>query len=242
MQKEWFSDWFDSPYYHILYINRNQQEAESFVEHLAKYLVIKKDDKVMDLACGKGRHAIYLNQLGFDVTGLDLSPQSIQHARQFENARLHFYEHDMRQIFAEKEFDIILNLFTSFGYFETEEENIKAFQSAARNLKKGGFFVLDFFNTTLVINKLEQKAVLEREGLFFEITKELQNNIILKNISFEASGKKYQYQERVAAITKESFLNYAKLSGLKIKAIFGNYQLADFDEKTSPRMVFVFEK
>jgi SAM-dependent methyltransferase len=242
MQKEWFSDWFDSPYYHLLYNNRDQQEAETFMKHLTDYLEISQDKKVMDLACGKGRHAIFLNKLGLDVTGLDLSPQSILFAKQYENSRLHFYEHDMRQIYAEKEFDIILNLFTSFGYFDTEKENIKAFQSAARSLKKGGKFVLDFFNTNLIIKHLEKQTTVKRDEILFEIHKKIENNIILKDISFDVSGKKYHFQERVAAISKDSFINYAQLSGLKTKAILGNYQLADFDEATSPRMIFIFEK
>src|SRR5688500_2509825 len=117
-EQEWFSTWFDSPYYHILYNNRDEQEAEQFMDKLLAYLHPKPHEKVLDLACGKGRHSVYLNQKGFDVTGIDLSEQSIAYARQFENERLHFAVHDMREVYQPETFDFILNLFTSFGYFE----------------------------------------------------------------------------------------------------------------------------
>jgi cyclopropane fatty-acyl-phospholipid synthase-like methyltransferase len=90
MTKEWFSSWFDSPYYHILYKERDDKEAQLFMDQLSSYLQIQPEHHIMDLACGKGRHAIYLNQKGFEVTGVDLSPQSIAFAKIYENAHLHF--------------------------------------------------------------------------------------------------------------------------------------------------------
>jgi SAM-dependent methyltransferase len=121
---EWFGTWFDSDYYHLLYKDRDYTEAENFVEKLAIHLKPNTADLILDLACGKGRHSIHLNALGFDVEGSDYSTNSIKYAKQFENKRLKFYEHDMRLSFPRK-YDFILNLFTSFGYFDTETEHIK---------------------------------------------------------------------------------------------------------------------
>lgn len=242
MEKEWFSTWFDSPYYHILYKNRDEEEAQAFMTALSKFLHFKPEHRVMDLACGKGRHAIFLNQLGFNVAGLDLSPQSIAHAKQFEQPNLHFYVHDMREVFEERHFDFILNLFTSFGYFENETENVKAFQAAARNLKKGGIFVLDFFNTAYVIKHLEAFVVKEIEGIHFEIRKELVNGYILKDIAFEDKGQAYHFQEKVEAISYEAFHHYFDAAGLKLKHLFGDYHLNPFDAEHSTRMIFVLEK
>ena len=95
---EWFDEWFDSPYYHILYKHRDYEEAKDFLDTLIRYFRIKPNHKVLDLACGKGRHSIYLNEQGFDVTGVDLSEQNITHARQFQNERLTFDIHDMREV------------------------------------------------------------------------------------------------------------------------------------------------
>ena len=81
----WFQSWFNTPYYHILYQNRDYKEAELFIKNLVRYLNLDAlDDSILDLACGQGRHSIFLNSLGFRVTGIDLSEKSIKHAN--ENA------------------------------------------------------------------------------------------------------------------------------------------------------------
>ena len=120
----WFESWFDTKYYHILYKERNDEEAQLLMDNLTHYLNLPEDAKILDLACGKGRHAIYLNSLGFDVTGIDLSENSIKEASQFANEKLHFKVHDMRETCNEK-YDAIFNLFTSFGYFEDDTDNYK---------------------------------------------------------------------------------------------------------------------
>ena len=106
MQKEaaqfWYSSWFDSPYYHILYRDRDCKEAENFMDHLTRFLELPKNGEILDLACGKGRHSIYLNKLGYSVIGADLSAASILHAKQFENETLQFIEHDMSLSFQKK--------------------------------------------------------------------------------------------------------------------------------------------
>ena len=122
---DWFEDWFDSKYYHILYKHRDYQEAQSFIDKLVDYLQLNEEQKILDLACGKGRHSIYLNKKGLDVMGVDLSPESIKHASQFENPKLKFEVCDMRDVVKPDYFDIVLNLFTSFGYFEDEADQFK---------------------------------------------------------------------------------------------------------------------
>ena len=115
MQKEtdnWYASWFDTPYYHILYQERDDKEAELFMDALTSFLKLSKKAEILDLACGKGRHAKYLNELGYDVTGIDLSPSSIEFAKTLENKRLHFAVHDMCLPYPKK-FDAIFNLFTS---------------------------------------------------------------------------------------------------------------------------------
>ena len=153
-KREWFGEWFNSPYYHILYQNRDEVEAKHFIDKLTDYLGFDMNDQILDLACGKGRHSIYLNQNGFEVTGIDLSSENIKHAKQFENERLKFQEWDMRIPFRKDSFDYVLNLFTSFGYFETTEEHCNAIQSIAVSLKPGGKLLLDFLNPYVVVNNL----------------------------------------------------------------------------------------
>ena len=110
--KKWFESWFDTTYYHSLYKNRDESEAKLFVSKLVHFLSPIKGTKVLDLACGKGRHSITLNKLGMNVLGVDLSQNSILKAKDFENETLKFEVHDMRKTIENHSFDIIFNLFT----------------------------------------------------------------------------------------------------------------------------------
>ena len=105
LQKKWFENWFDSPYYHILYQNRNDEEAELFIDNLCTYLKPSLNAMLLDAACGRGRHAVYLNKKGYHVTGIDLSPSNIEFAQRFKNKELHFQVHDIRHIFQKNSFD-----------------------------------------------------------------------------------------------------------------------------------------
>ena len=151
-KSEWFADWFDSPYYHILYQNHNEQSAKDFIDNLFKKLTPQYATlhptsyyKILDLACGKGRHSRYMASKGFDVTGTDLSENSIRYARQFESDNLSFFEHDMRKPFRINYFDYIFNIFTSFGYFDRDEDNVTALKCVHDGLKDDGTFILDYF-------------------------------------------------------------------------------------------------
>ncbi|MTI20352.1 class I SAM-dependent methyltransferase, partial [Fulvivirga sp. RKSG066] len=170
-ETEWFDEWFDSPYYHILYKHRDYEEAKGFLDTLIRFFKIKPNHKVLDLACGKGRHSIYLNEKGFDVVGVDLSEQNIAHAKKFENDSLHFDVHDMREVYAEERFDFVLNMFTSFGYFDSEKENEQAICAAAKSLKPGGSLLIDFLNPYRVINNLVPEEKKTIEGIEFDITR-----------------------------------------------------------------------
>lgn len=239
---EWFGEWFNSPYYHVLYKHRDHEDAEHFIENLIKHFGFTTNDKILDLACGKGRHSIYLNSRGFNVVGIDLSPQSIAYARQFENERLRFFVHDMRKIFKVQEFDYVLNLFTSFGYFDHEQENEEAICAAAKDLKKDGKMLIDFLNPYKVVHHLVPEEVKEIEGIEFHITKHLsEDNFIVKDIRFEDRGHSYHFQERVKAIRRQRFLEYFEEAGLELIETFGDYELNPYDREKSDRMIFVLQ-
>ncbi|MBB6609647.1 class I SAM-dependent methyltransferase [Pontibacter sp. Tf4] len=241
-EQEWFSTWFDSPYYHILYQNRDDQEAQQFMDKLLTYLHPKPHEKVLDLACGKGRHSVYLNQKGYDVTGLDLSEQSIAYAKQFENERLHFAVHDMREVYQPESFDFILNLFTSFGYFENETENVVALCAVASTLKHGGKLVIDFMNTNLTIANLVAEEVKVVEGIEFHIHRGVENGFIVKTIRFSDKGEDYCFEERVRALRLEDFMEYFGMAQLRLAEVFGDYDLHSFKPESSERMIFVLKK
>lgn len=240
--KEWFAEWFDTPYYHTLYKDRDHREAEEFIDKLIQYLSPAKNAHVLDLACGKGRHAIHLNQLGYQVTGVDLSEQSITAASKFSNNRLAFFVHDMRDLLEKEKYNYIFNLFTSFGYFNNLADNQKVIDSIYNGLKPQGCVVIDFMNAEKVINGLKAKEQKIVDGITFNIERKIENEIIIKDIAFEDKGKKYRFQERVQAIKKLDFETMINKSNLTIEGYFGDYQLNPFDVINSDRLIIVAKK
>ncbi len=238
----WFETWFDSPFYHILYKNRDDSEAQFFIDNLINYLKPKSNDKFLDLACGKGRHSIYLNSKGLDTQGCDLSPQSILYAKQFENESLSFFEHDMRNKIVHQKFDFVLNLFTSFGYFEDKSDNLKTLISVENALTENGVLVIDFFNASNIIENLISNEIKIIDDIKFEINRKVENGYIIKNITFNANKKDYHFTEKVQVINLHDFENLLKKVDLEIIRIFGSYQLDTFDIKNSKRLIIIAQK
>ncbi|WP_262152037.1 class I SAM-dependent methyltransferase [Chryseobacterium foetidum] len=239
---EWFESWFDTPYYHILYSNRDYTEAENFITQLTAELQLPKNSEIIDLACGKGRHSVFLNKLGYKVLGLDLSKKSIEHNRQFENENLQFAVHDMRDKVNHPSVDAVFNLFTSFGYFDSEDDDRKVFKSVSDVLKTDGYFVLDYLNENYVRNKMVSEAEMQRGGIDFKISKKIEDQHIVKEIKFSADGQDFNFFEKVKLHTPESIQKYAEDNGFERVKIWGDYQLNDFDDEVSPRCINLFRK
>ena len=238
---EWFKTWFDSEYYHLLYKDRDQTEAENFVKKIYQYLSPSTNQTMLDLACGKGRHSIHLNKMGALVEGCDYSENSIRHAKQFENDRLQFFTHDMRNKLP-KPYDYIFNLFTSFGYFETLDEHQTTLRHIYNGLNEKGLFIFDFMNTKYVLNHLVAEETIQKESVYFHIKRELIDGVITKNISFEANGNLHEYHEEVRALHPDILIDMMKSCGFSVQEKFGNYQLAPFDLHTSNRFILVLSK
>jgi SAM-dependent methyltransferase len=240
--KEWFQVWFDSPFYPLLYNHRDETEANFFLDHLVSHLQPKSNSSMLDLACGRGRHAIYLNKLGFDVTGVDLSSESIREASAFSSNSLHFYEHDMRRLLSTNTYDYVLNLFTSFGYFRRKEENLNVVKNMAATVKPGGTIIIDFLNAGLLRHQGKVKENKTVGNIFFEITKEINSGRILKHIRVNDDGKIHDFEERVSLLGPEEFEAFFKACNLKVVNIFGEYDLSPFSEKNSNRLIYEVKK
>lgn len=245
----WFKEWFNTPYYHILYKDRDFVEAENFIRNLTQDLQLSKDAKIIDLACGKGRHSVFLQQLGYEVLGVDLSEESIEHNKQFETSanetpKLTFKVHDMRNelypnVSSEK-VNAVFNLFTSFGYFDDDEDDRKVFSSVKNVLQNDGIFVLDFLNEKFVKNTLVDETTVTKDGIDFLIKKRIEEKHVIKDIFFEDKGESFHYFEKVKLHTLEEIKNIAESFGFEAVKIWGNYQLEDFERETSPRCIFQF--
>ncbi|HTI08725.1 MAG TPA: methyltransferase domain-containing protein [Puia sp.] len=238
---DWFREWFDSPYYHQLYFDRDEKEATAFIGRLLSALHPPTHSRMLDLACGRGRHALILAEKGFDVTGIDLSARSIAYARQFEKDNLHFYQHDMRQTYCVNVFDYVFNFFTSFGYFRTEREHHNVIRTVSLSLKDGGYFVLDYLNTSYAEEHLIPHSRKEIDGVHYDLTRYTDQKYFYKKIRIEdrKSEVPLEYTEKVARFSLEDFRRMFSLYGLQIREIFGNYELDPYDPETSPRLLLV---
>lgn len=242
-EQTWFESWFNSSYYKILYQNRDQHEAAHFSEALIAYLKPEPGSKIADIGCGEGRFAIQFAQKGFDVTGLDIAANRIEKALIHEASNLHFFVHDMRLPLYLNYFDCSLNLFTSFGYFDTEQDHLKAAQSIAQGLKDTGRLVIDYLNIDWVLQQLKAQETIERSGVRFDIQKEYDHKHIIKHIRFKDNeGVDRHYTERVSAFSKADFVHLFEQVGMRLEATFGSYALAPFEAKSSERLIMIFKK
>lgn len=237
-KKEWFAEWFDTPYYHILYKNRDNHEARVFIKSLVDLLQLPEASSVLDLACGKGRHSITLNEFGYTVLGVDLSAQSIAHANQFSNSSLSFAVQDMREPIQSKRFDAVFNLFTSFGYFSSKHENEKVCQAMAQMLNAGGKLVIDFMNAQKVIQNLVPSELKKVQDIEFDIKRIYSGTHIIKQISFQDKGQKFEFQEQVQAIDLSMFKELLA-PYFTIDSIFGSFELNEYIASESDRLIII---
>jgi SAM-dependent methyltransferase len=226
----------------LLYNKRDNAEAEYFINNLCARLKPHPDAKLLDIACGRGRFAVYLNKHGYDVTGIDLSIENIRYARQFENDSLHFFVHDMRQLSYHNDFDMAFNLFTSFGYFKTDEEHINSLINFNNALKPGGLLVLDYFNCNKVIQQLVGKEIKTVNDIDFHIQRMISGKKIIKTIAFEHENKSYTFKEMVSTFTVDDFKRFFEQSGFEIMTNFGSYSLEKFDVDHSDRLIFICKR
>lgn len=244
MQQTWFKDWFNSSYYHLLYFNRDDKEAAAFIDKLISYLKPAPGSYMLDVACGKGRHSLQLAGKGFDVTGIDLSDDSIDDALKFQTNTLHFYKHDMRLPFWINYFDYAFNFFTSFGYFKTRREHDNAIRTIAQSIKNKGIFVMDFLNVHYAEDHLVHQSEKEIEGINFIITRWFDETHFYKKIIIEDESlqEPLVYTEKVAKFSLGDFTEMFAYQGLQMQEVYGDYSFSNYDVKKSPRMLMIAKK
>ena len=240
-ESDWFEEWFDTKYYHILYKNRDDLEAKQFIFGLMDQLQLKPGMKLLDLACGKGRHSKTLNDLGYNVLGVDLSKKSIADAEKSTNSGLSFQVHDMREVIPNHSFDAIFNLFTSFGYFDSPQDNERMCSSISKMLEPGGRLVIDFMNARKVIESLvlrEQKTI---QGVSFDISRRYDGSHIYKEIRIEDKSNHFNYTERVQALDLADF-HILLEPYFEIDHVFGSLDLKPFEVEESDRLIIIAKR
>jgi SAM-dependent methyltransferase len=242
--KEWYKDWFNSSYYHKLYFDRDDAEAQGFISQLIDHLQPATGSSMLDVACGRGRHARFLSSKGFDVTGIDISFDSIAYAKQFETDTLHFYQHDMRLPSWINYFDYAFNFFTSFGYFNTRREHDDAVRTIAQSVKPGGILLFDYLNVHYVEERLVHNEVKKIDSTEYEIHRWHDDAFFYKRIivNDDSLREPIDYTERVAKLSLGDFTDMLSFQKMQVTEVFGNYELNGYDVKKTPRLIVVAKK
>ncbi|MBM3416160.1 MAG: methyltransferase domain-containing protein [Bacteroidetes bacterium] len=243
-ERVWYKDWFDSPFYHKLYFERDEKEAEAFIRKLIAHLQPPPGSRMLDVACGRGRHSKILASLGFPVTGIDISSGSIETAKQFESGNLDFFVHDMRLPFWGNYFHYAFNFFTSFGYFKTRREYDDAVRTIARSLRPGGIFVIDYLNVHYAEEHLVHDEIKKIDSTIYTIHRWDDETHFYKKITVTdpSLNQPVAYTEKVAKFTLGDFTDLLAWQGLQVQEVFGDYQLGHYDVRKTPRLIVVAKK
>ncbi len=242
INERWFSTWFDSPYYSILYQHRDEEEAAAFIDRLTDTLRIAKTAYIADIPCGNGRHARYLAGKGYRVFGCDLSERNVAQAATAAHPQLEISRHDMRLAMGVNVFDVVLNLFTSLGYFHGDYQDVRIIHNFYASLKPGGTLVVDYFNAAYVLKNLEAEKQITIDSVGFHIQKYFDGRRIIKTIEIQDGEQRFYYAERVRAYSDGDLKKLIQQAGFSIEHVFGDYQLNSFDKDASPRCIIAAKK
>jgi len=245
MITHWFEHWFDSPLYEALYAHRDSGEAQLLAELIAGSAPKERYPRLLDVACGRGRHSLNFARRGYEVTGLDLAPSAIQKASdqaETQGLKAHFFVSDMRKALDDR-FDLIVNLFTSFGYFTTDEENELPLMAMAQMLQPEGQLWIDFLNPVCVRNTLVSENAGQLPDWKYNIKRWIEDGAVHKEIHLVQSetGDEQIFQEYVRLLEREWFERVATRSGLRLLQVYGNYKGENYLPESSPRMIMHFE-
>lgn len=238
----WYQDWFKDTNYLVVYEHRDNEEAMMLMDLIERTIGSNPARRALDLGCGSGRHAIALAKRGYkDIVGVDLSPTLLAQARQLaarDGAQIEFIERDMRNLEGLGVFDLVINLFTSFGYFESDEENESVVQAVSSVLRSGSYFVLDFLNASWLRRHLvahDERFLPTGERL--EQTRWIEHGRVEKRILLRQNEEAHEYVESVRLFELEDFERMFAAHGLLLDGVFGSYEGASYDKTHSQRLI-----
>jgi len=244
----WYKKWFSDRLYLDLYSHRNTEEAGHMIDLIQRNIDIRTGSKVLDVACGAGRHSLQLAKRGFHVTGFDLSEFLINEAKKSQkeakenNLKMNFLIKDMRKFNFRNSFDLALNIFTSFGYFDNDEENFHVIKNVSSSLKKGGYFVFDFINSEFIKNNIVPRSRNKLGGITVIQKRKIENGFIVKDIEVYKGSKVRHFNEILKLYGKKELVHCFKKFNFNVKTLFGDYYGNKFSEKNSKRIIIIAQK
>ncbi len=242
---EWFEDWFNTKEYLNVYRHRNDEDAKRLIGLILSNIHLNKGADVIDLACGSGRHSILFAERGFNVTAVDLSENLLNVARKTTEdlgLNIDFVNADLRNFCITSKFDLAVNLFTSFGYFESDEENFSLFSTASGLLNPGGYFVIDYFNANFVKNNLVPHSEDIFEGKRIIQDRKIIGDRVVKDITIANNGTRMKFKESVRMFSDHELETEIEKRGLSICSTFGDFDGSNFDLNSSPRIIIISGK
>jgi len=232
---EWYRNWFGEEYL-ALYPHRDDEDARRAVALIAGQLPLQ-GTPVLDLACGPGRHATWLEHHGARVTGLDLSMVLLQRARAGNPPVRDLVRGDMRTLpFATTSFGLVVNLFTSFGYFNNDDEHLAVLQDVARVLRPGGSLVMDFLNADRVRDSLVASETVSLGGRRVDITRSVSPDTRYVEKTMCLVDEDRSFAERVRLFSADELADLLQEAGLVPTLRFGDYDGAPWGAR-SPRVI-----
>lgn len=236
--KPWYIRSFQEDYLKI-YAHRTDEAAREEIDHIIQQLQLINGQHILDLCCGNGRHSRQLARQGFVVTAVDLSDVLLAEARRLteDNLSVEYVQCDVRDIAYEQEFDAVLNLFTSFGYFEEVDENQRVLERIKQALKPGGRFVVDFLNPSFVKRSLVPYSERKQNGLIIKETRTIEEPFVRKWIEVEEDKQIRTYEERVRLFSEADMKHMMEKVGLHIEGVFGSFAFEPFSSDQSSRMI-----
>ncbi|NHN30143.1 class I SAM-dependent methyltransferase [Paenibacillus agricola] len=240
------SDWYKKSFgddYLLVYKHRDIEDAYNEVKRMIEWLKLAEGSEVFDLCCGMGRHSMALTDCGFKVTGLDLSEVLLKEAVRLDTEqKVNWIQGDMRDVQLSQQFDAVVNLFTSFGYFEQDEENEKVLHEIYRLLKPAGQgqFIIDFLNPEFVERHIVPFSSREEGACTIEETRKLEDGFVRKTIVIREPGiEDRTYLEQVKLYHRDTFLAMLERAGLEVLNLYGDYDASPYSNAESKRMIFV---
>ncbi|MBI4605141.1 MAG: methyltransferase domain-containing protein [Planctomycetes bacterium] len=241
----WFRRHFTEDY-RLLYRGRDQAQADAEAACIARELAIRPGERVLDLCCGYGRHLAAFARRGIRATGADLSLTLLKQVEPARERRVVCA--DMRALpfpGGSRGFDAVVNFFTSFGYFETDEENAEAAREMARVLRPGGRLAMDLMNPGPAVRGLEPRT--ERRARGFHVVEERRHDPARKRIEkrielrCDATGDVRRYLESVRVFSPGEIRALLEDAGLRVEGMLGDFEGSPCGED-SPRMIVLGRK
>ncbi|MEO3946968.1 class I SAM-dependent methyltransferase [Gorillibacterium sp. CAU 1737] len=240
MTEAWYEKSFGQDYL-LVYKHRDMQGAQAEAKQMAGWLDLAPGAEVFDLCCGMGRHSLALAEEGYRMTGMDLSDVLLAEARRLDDHKqVEWVKGDMRRVPLTGPYDAVVNLFTSFGYFETDEENGAVLAEIGRLLRPGGRFLLDFMNARYVEHHLVPSSERQDGAVTIRESRSIENGFVFKRIVLVESGKPDRhYLERVRLYELDDFKRLLAGTGLVLDQVYGDYESGAYSEEESKRLILV---